>query len=169
MDVEFTVPWTEDLVMAAQRHIVKDLSRRYRPWFLIAALTLGAVAIAGYVHQNPVVGFLWLVLAACMVSISLLGPGMLVGRLKQNVQAHFRKFGSYDVVFRIDDDGISTKTPTAHSRMTWDKFETLWCLPDIWILYVTKRSFDILPADKVAGEVGDFIVEKVRANGGEVK
>ena len=169
MDVEFAIPWTEELVLAAQRHLSRHALRRFRLLVLPAALVPGAVCILGLVYQQWVIAFIGLGVALGLAGIAIGRPLQLNSQVKQHVQAHFQKYGPYDLVFRIEDNGVATKTPTSQSHTTWDKFETLWRLPDMWILYITKLSFVILPADKVAGALGEFIIEKVRENGGTVK
>jgi hypothetical protein len=170
METEFTVPWTEELVLAAQYHHLDRVMKPRPRWALFLALLFGAL-FAGSFYFGPPHYFTWVygIGFILMLGIRFGRPALVKAMLRRDVRAALRKFGTYDVVYQITDEGVETRSPTGNTCMAWDKFEALWRFEDMWLLFFTRAQFFVLPTDKIAGDLGDFVVEKVRANGGKVK
>jgi hypothetical protein len=120
-----------------------------------------------FVVFRPTYYVTWLL--AAVVALSLAQLFLWPWLRRRGIRTGFRKFGEYTQTYLITDDALQVKNPYAQGAMPWTKFEKLCRFDDMWLLFITKATYYVLPADEMRGEVGEFIIGKVRENGGKVK
>lgn len=121
-------------------------------WFLWISLQAGIFI--------PIV--LWAVIAATMWLF-------FYSRTMRLARLYVCKWGEHEVAYRVADEGLHVSAPHGNAMIPWHVAERVWRYSDLWLVFIDPVNIYILPADKVAGKVGDFIVAKVRENGGKVK
>jgi YcxB-like protein len=86
----------------------------------------------------------------------------------RRVLATARKLGTRNAGCWISDEGIRLENALATSSLKWGIFDKVVCTPDIWLLFVGKHQYFPLPSDRLEGEIGRFIAERIAASGGRV-
>jgi len=79
------------------------------------------------------------------------------------------KWGEREVAYRATDEALHVSAPEGNMKIPWAVPEKLWRYRDFWLIFIDRVNTYILPADKMAGDLGEFIIRKVRENGGKVK
>jgi len=90
-------------------------------------------------------------------------------RTMRKTRLGFAQFGERELMYRVTDESLQVESPHGKLAVPWDKFGQLWRFEDAWLLFSAAGSFEIFPANLVKGEVGQFLMRKVRENGGKVK
>jgi hypothetical protein len=166
MNAEIRLQWTEDLLVRAQEQFLRSLGMRRRWWSWIT-LGVSFPLFLVLVVFSPAHYLTWLLAALAVLSLAQLFLSPWLRR--RRIRAGFRKFGEYTQTYIITDDALQVKNPYAQGAMPWSKLEKLCRFDDMWLLFLTKATYYILPVDEMKGEVGEFIIGKVRENGGKVK
>ena len=78
-------------------------------------------------------------------------------------------WGDIEATYRITDEGLHYETQYGQGIYPWRVFCRLRKYSDMWLLNIDRANVIALPADQVVGDVGEFILRKVRENGGKVK
>jgi hypothetical protein len=84
-------------------------------------------------------------------------------------KAHVRKFGVESVTVEVTDEHLRYASQSGEQRFPWQAFDAVWRWTDQWLLFYNPVNALILPAEQLAPEVREFIVAKVKENGGKVK
>lgn len=79
------------------------------------------------------------------------------------------KRGDLDTVYRITEDGIHHQCAYETGILPWHVVERVRRFPDMWLIYQDKVNAHVLPTDQLTAEVQEFIIRKVRENGGKVQ
>lgn len=87
----------------------------------------------------------------------------------RRARATVAKLGEYDVKFSITEEGLVYETPLKKGMIPWRMFVSLSRFPDFWLIHKTPILAEALPTDQLTPEVRDFIIAKVKENGGKVK
>ncbi len=69
----------------------------------------------------------------------------------------------------MSEQGIRLENSLATSQLTWKLIQTLVRAPDVWLLYMNRQHYFVLPAERLAGEAGRFLAAQVAAAGGSVR
>jgi|WetSurMetagenome_2_1015567.scaffolds.fasta_scaffold535993_2 hypothetical protein len=77
--------------------------------------------------------------------------------------------GDVEATYTVSDEGLRYSIHKSTGLTPWHKFTRLTRFPDVWLLFVDRATVLILPAEKMEGDVGDFVVRRVRESGGKVK
>jgi hypothetical protein len=168
MNVELTFPVTKQF----RETVARRMLRSVHMWLFFGLLVFMFIIIFATdwscdpaCFPSP---FVWVaaafVTALCLL-LCWLGHRKAVGK----AVASQSKWGEFQMVYRITDEGVQFRSPYVSGDYPWRMFERLRRFPDVWFLYVNRLAAFTIPADKVTGEVGDFIARKVRENGGKVK
>ena len=174
MNAEIHLQWTEDLLVRAQERFLRTYSMRRRWWSLVSfgvSFGVSFPLFLGSVVLFPAHYMTWVFAAIVVLSLVelFLELFLLPWLRRRGIRVGFRKFGEYTQTYIITDEAFQVKHPYAQGMVPWCKFEKLHRFDDMWLLFITKAVYYILPADEMKGEVGDFIISKVRENGGKVK
>jgi hypothetical protein len=73
-----------------------------------------------------------------------------------------RKIEDHHITYRFSHLGIFVSSELGSSELKWRAFERFWKFPDMWLLFVGKRQFLILPTADIDEELGAFIERCVR-------
>ena len=166
MNAEIHLQWTEDLLVRAQERFLRTYSMRRRWWSLVSFGVSFAFFLVCVVF-GPAHYMTWVF--AAIAAFSLVELFLFPWLRRRGIRTGFRKLGEYTQTYIIADDALHVKNPYGQGIAPWCKFEKLHRFDDMWLLFITKAVYYILPVDEMKGEVGDFIISKVRENGGKVK
>jgi hypothetical protein len=159
MNAEFSIRWTDDLRRKVRRFL---LGRLWNEWGWLLLLMLFLLLLFERYSSE---GSMMRLFLAATVAYMLFD----VVRSRRLVCGGQRKLGDYDMTYGIDDEAIRYQSRFACGLVPWNKCKGLIRRKDIWILCPSGESYLVLPADAMAGNVGEFVLGKVRENGGKVK
>jgi len=80
-----------------------------------------------------------------------------------------RRFESRAAHCTLSDEGIRLENSLATSQLTWKLIQSLIRAPDVWLLFMDRQRYFVLPADRLAGDAGRFMAAQVAAAGGRVR
>lgn len=110
----------------------------------------------------------WLMLAA-LVLLMLASFAFDYAKTMRLAKSNIEKWGDREVVYSVAGDGLQVTTPQGSSLTPWKACDALWIYQDVWLLFIDPTNHFVLPAPGLAGEVGEFVAQKVCENGGKVK
>jgi hypothetical protein len=128
---------------------------------MLLALLFSAVGY-GSINWSDPMAWLPLIVVAAFIAI------FFFRRLMMNKWAQ-SGWGDIEATYRITDEGLRYETQYGQGIYPWRVFCRLREYPDIWLLNIDRANLIALPADQLVGDVGEFILRKVRENGGKVK
>lgn len=79
------------------------------------------------------------------------------------------KWGEFEATYRITDEGLHVLTPYFNGLISWSKFRKLHRFKDVWLLTTGPKDVHALPSDSLQGEVGEFLIRKIRESDGKVR
>jgi hypothetical protein len=82
--------------------------------------------------------------------------------------ATFRRMRAPDVVIKLSEDAISTRSDLGGGDASWRAITKVWEFPEVWLLFVAKGMYFTIPTDSMTSEQQSFIRARVRDNGGKV-
>jgi hypothetical protein len=152
---------TGALWQAAARHMWRQFVWQYARWAVVLLL----LAFFVFPRVAGPRGFL-----AAMLLAGFCGAALWFGYHKFVMQARVKavEMKPVSVVYRAADDGLHVPISSGEAVYEWKRFRTLARFPDVWLLYYAKMGALFVPAEAVAGDVGEFLVAKVREAGGTV-
>jgi hypothetical protein len=62
--------------------------------------------------------------------------------------------------YEFSDAGVALNTELSSSQLAWKGFRELYRTPDVWLLFITKARYVILPAAHLPADVQAFILNK---------
>jgi hypothetical protein len=164
MDYQVSIRYTQKLMESVSR---RDLAKGCIGLMLLAGfVSLVVLAFSATDQTKP---------SACYIPGGLiLGAGLgsfVFGYFwaKREARVNVRKWGEAQVVYNITYEILHITTPQGQMDYPWRVFDRLEKRKDVWLLFYDRRRYLILPAAQMQGEVGEFLVAKVRENGGKVK
>jgi len=80
-----------------------------------------------------------------------------------------RRFESRAARCTMTEQGIRLENSLATSELTWKLIQKLVRAPDVWLLFMDRQRYFVLPAGLLAGAPGEFIAARVAAAGGSVR
>jgi YcxB-like protein len=84
----------------------------------------------------------------------------LYHRKVRDTLEHINRMSRPHFRFEFTDEGVSSKTELSSGQLAWKAFRELYRTPDVWLLFITKTRYVILPTASVAADVRDFILKK---------
>ena len=167
MDVEFVVHMDNRLREAAIRCAMQRHSPRFLLIVVLGTLVVGTFAFWPLLNVHA---DWWraIVPTTLLILFFLLILRIRTRGIRQALEAANR-LGDYDAAYRITDELFETKSPYSSDTLPWRAFVRLERHPEFWLLYCTHATAYVLPAKVMAGAVGEFVMRKVRENGGKVK
>jgi hypothetical protein len=66
------------------------------------------------------------------------------------------------------EEGVRIENDLAKSSLKWAIFQKLVRGPDVWLLFMNRQQYFVLPAERLRGEAGEFLAAKVKAAGARV-
>jgi hypothetical protein len=162
MDREVKFEMTAALWEAAARRMWRQFVWRYAQWGLV-------ILIFAFLALPRVAGFRGLVAAVFLAMVAAGALGIAYGVSLKTIRWRAAALGRGPQVYRITDAGLSVPTSSGEVAYPWKQFHRLVRSRAVWLLFHGKATALFLPAEAVAGDVGEFLVSKVRESGGEVK
>jgi hypothetical protein len=173
MDAQITVKINDDLRHRVMRHASPVHIRGPIIWTSLFAATLTVLLVlylegVGHVDWSAPQTWLWVsVLPAMAGTLALLV--FIRHRYNLAVEAIHSRWGEFEAVYHVMDEGIRYETPAACGLYPCKDFHRLVRCADMWLLYVDHANAIVLPTDRLGEDVREFLVRKVRECGGEVK
>lgn len=162
MTYEFTYEVTDDLIrQAARRFLLHRLHWRARiavTVYVLLVLLMCAFGAPGYIC-----GFF----AGAGGLLALL-VALAYGTRVRRVRVLYRRLSTRTVRCVLSQDTLQQETALGSASIPWHLFDQVVRAPDVWLFSVGGMQNVSLPADKLRGEVGRFIEERVVAAGGRV-
>jgi hypothetical protein len=83
--------------------------------------------------------------------------------------SYVKKWGESEIVYRLTDDILHISAPHGQADYPWRVFDRVLRFKRFWLLFFSRTQFLIMPADMTEGGAGEFVIAKVRENGGKVR
>ena len=83
---------------------------------------------------------------------------------RHRVLKHLQRLEGGFVEFAFDDDGLGITNSLGSSTLKWTTFEKLWQFPDVWLLFISKGQYIILPTAELPAKALALIEENVQAS-----
>src|SRR5262249_50178272 len=102
-----------------------------------------------------------------IVAVSL--SGWLFGR--HSLQK-FRALKDPTITWVFTENTIGARSDLGSYEVAWRLYTHIWHFPDAWILFTHKwgwGGYTLLPTRNLTGEVQDFVLERLKANGAKIK
>ena len=126
---------------------------------VVFALSLIVLWLAGF--SKPIVLGGW-----CIFAVLDLIAIMTYYRYAQNNMRAWRKKEEHVSKWEIGEGGVKIVGELATSELKWRAFEKIWKYPDVWLLFVAKHQFLILPTKVGTPELLDFIDHWIKIGSG---
>jgi len=173
MDAQITVKMTDDLRHRVMRNTSPVHIRGPLIWsafFLAMILVIVVLKAEGFATINwcSPRSWLWLPVVPAVLAVGAL---LLVVRRRYNraIEAVHSRWGEFEAVYRITDEGVRFETPFASGLYPCRSFHRLRRFSDMWLLYVDHANALVFPTDRLGEDVREFLVRKVRECGGQVR
>ncbi len=163
MAYEASVTYSREII----RKAIRQWWMRFIAWhgFLaIGASLLGFAALMFAGYRSWEVG----VLGAAAAMLTTLAIALFFVYLRRSM-SKFERMRSKCVRFTFTDDRFCMESDIGKSELSWESIEQVWQFSDLWLLYVSKTVFMILPTAEMDKATRSFIVEQVTRHGGRVK
>lgn len=102
------------------------------------------------------------------VSFSIWLVAMLgLGAYKAKISAfeHVKRLPSRHVHYEFNDDGVLQRTALSQTQVAWAGFKELRRTPEVWLLFVAKHRYGILPTQALSADLQRYITQKCAENG----
>jgi hypothetical protein len=124
-----------------------------------------AVVVASWVC----LGLLWTVAAHDWLTIALLTSAVLIQVLgvgvyfayRHRVLANLARLDDGVMEFQFDEEGLGLSSSLGTSMLKWATFERLWKFPDVWLLFISKQQYIVLPVDQLPSDALDLVDSRV--------
>ncbi len=161
MDYMVSIRYTKQLMESLAR---RALVRAYL--ILLIPIATFAMLILSYARHGTTADYL---AGFGLVGAILLGLSLNYFKNMRDARASAEKWGDRDILFHFTDECLHVTTPDSDARYPWHVFERLVRYKDLWLLFYSRLHYLVLPADEMAAGPSEFLIAKVRENGGKVK
>jgi len=80
----------------------------------------------------------------------------------------FRRMKVKEARLVADSDKLSLTSDVGASELSWSAVGQVWRFEKFWLLFFSRAQFVTLPVADLGRDTQDFILERVRSNGGKV-
>ena len=158
MDIEVSVHYTSNIINAASRRFfVRFIGLRGSVGFALLWACVAFLYLFG-VRSWYVTSFGTI---AVLATVTL---PLLYFLYKKRSIDNLRRLSSNEVVFRFRDEEIEIHSSIAQSHIKWQVIQKVLCFPEVWLLFLSKQQYLILPFDALKQELRDFILKKIQEN-----
>ena len=158
MDIEVSVHYTSDIINAASRRFfVRFIGLRGSVGFALLWACVVFLYLFG-VRSWYVTSF-----GTIAVLATVILPLLYFLYKKRSID-NFRRLSSNEVVFRFRDEEIEIHSSIGQSHIKWQVIQKVLCYPEVWLLFLSKQQYLILPFDALKQELRDFILKKTQEN-----
>jgi len=158
---DLTITFTRELLLRANRYfLVRSFGFRGTVSLLAVVLLFVYLLVSG--ERD------WLFGASAAGVFFVIVLIVMVFRVRQEYAVkRFEMMKDKSAHLRFGSDMVEMTSDLGRSEVPWNQFVQLWRQPDFWLLFYDRNAFVTLPAAQLEPELRDFIVEKVRQNGGK--
>lgn len=145
------------------------LARFARSRDFLIGLGLLAVALGAWLGLRLDFGSVAILLGLAVILIAFaMASGLLYVRA---ALAKFRALKDPTVVWRFSDEVISTRSDLGQAEIPWRLVTRVLRFPEVWLLFFGPGGYgySTLPTAGLNAELRDYVVARVRANGGKVE
>jgi len=148
----------------SDREFVQALNRYWRRavgvriavlWSLLLVVLIGFY-VGGVMPRTVLVVGTFVML---MVTFAALGG--YVRYISESKQQR-KKLEDHSVRFRFSEDGVGISSELGSSELKWRAFDRVVKYPNMWLLFVGKRQFLILPTANINEELAALIEQAVK-------
>ena len=115
------------------------------------------------------VGLLWTAAPRDWLTIALVTSAVLVQILaigvylshRHRVLANLARLDDGVMEFRFGEEGLGLSSSLGTSMLKWATFERLWKFPDVWLLFISKQQYIVLPVDQLPSDALDQVDSRV--------
>jgi hypothetical protein len=129
--------------------------------FLAVAACLGYMLAVG--NRSWFVGATGAVL---VLGLALLGTLYFV-HLRSSL-GRFHRMKTKEATLKADSNKLTLASDVGASELEWSAVSAVWRFEEFWLLFFSRAQFVTLPLADVDAKAREFIVERVRTNGGSV-
>lgn len=160
--LNLTLHYTEPLV----RRSVRRYCARSIGWaYPVALLLLASSFVFGLARGNRS----WTSgLFGAVLGFSILIPAVLYRNQLSAALFKFRSLGGKPIAFGGTEDSFSVQSPSGSAELPWRAIMAVWRYEDLWLLLFSKGHFMTFPLEGISAEAQAFLLERVKAHGGQV-
>lgn len=129
--------------------------------FLALAACLGYMLAVG--DRSWFVGAIGTVLV-----LALAFAGVLYFVHLRSSLGRFRRMKAKEATLKVDSERLTLASDVGASELQWSAVGAVWQFEEFWLLFFSGAQFVTLPLADLDAKARDFIVERVRTNGGSV-
>ena len=162
MNREITVRYTPEIIKFAVRQFWRRSidAGGFAAFILMTALAIYLFVIG---DRSWLLGVVGTAVLFCFV----IGAASYRIYLSRSMEK-FKRMNDGIAKFQFSDNGIWVESDIGASEVAWAFIEKIWVFPKVWLLFYPKQGYSTLPVADIDDELRQFIIEKVRENGGEV-
>lgn len=157
-----TVHYSEAMIRRAVRAFwLRTLGVQLAPAFAIIALSLSSV----YMLDRET----WtvpLLSALALIVVVVAAAGYVVHM--RNSLGRFHRMNEPLSTLELRERNFKMTSDVASLETRWDLITEVWRFPDVWLLFFDRSAFLILPIATLDSAAQAFILERVKAHGGNV-
>lgn len=90
-------------------------------------------------------------------AILTLNSVLAYSRFMGNSMHTWRKMEDRSITYEFRDNGVTTASELGRGEFKWRLFEKIWKYSDIWLLFVTRHQFYILPTKDCSPELHGYL------------
>ena len=162
MKYEITAMFDEEFVRrTTRRFLLKSLGWDYfAAFFILLAIFIGMLGVG---KRDWMVGALGtIVFFGFAIAVTVWCIYM------RRALSTFRKMQTPEVRFAIDASGISVSSELGSGSINWQAIQKMWCLPEAWLLFVSKGAYSTIPTACLPPEAKQLIVDKLTQHGAKI-
>jgi hypothetical protein len=118
------------------------------------------------------IGVLWLVAAWDWYTVALSTGAVIVLILfigvylfhRHRALEHLARLEEGAVEFHFEEEGLGIASSLGTSMLKWSTFERVWKFPDLWLLFISKQQYLVLPVDALPAEALERVDAKVHSD-----
>lgn len=162
MNREITASYSRELVkFAVWKFWTRSIGLGGFVVFAAFCITFIVLFLLG--DRSWLLGFLGAMIVFCLA----IGGGSYFVYLKRSMEK-FNRMEMPTAKFYFTDEGIAAESDIGKSEIPWKMIEKIWEYPSVWLVFIAKQGYFILPTANLDEELKQFIRKKVRENNGGI-
>ena len=161
MDREIIVSYSRDLInFAVWKFWTRNIGLSNFIIFALVCVAFIGVFLSG--DRSWFLGFLGAAIAFCL-GIGCVSYFIYLSRSTEK----FNRMETPTAKFRFTDERIGIESDIGWTELSWKMIEKIWKYPSVWLVFIAKQGYITLPTVNLDDELKQFIILKVRENGGK--
>lgn len=161
MDREITVSYSRELIrFAVWKFWTRSVGRASFVIFVAICIAFVGFFLSG--DRSWVLG----VLGATIAFSLSIGSVSYFVYLNRSLEK-FNRMETPTAKLRFTNERIDMELDIGRSELSWKMIEKIWKYPSVWLVFIAKQGYVTLPTADFDDELKEFIIIKVRENGGQ--